>query len=191
MFYKVKILTFYLLWTSERKVCSCVFVLDVKSQAIYDFDIVLIWMWLAGTLIRPIIPAKIGNDDDMKKLDNNLDRCPQVSQHFDSMMPSHQRWFSAKEVAAIIGKTDQYVRNVFNNQKILGHVYNDSAPRGAEKKKIYMISKNVLLFLLEKANFSSANFIDRLVDILRNSYISQLLKIQQNLESLINGKTEM
>ena len=128
----------------------------------------------------------------MKKLDNNLDRCQQASEHFDSMMPMHQRWFSPKEVAAIIGKTDQYVRNAFDNQKILGHVHNGSAPRGAEKKKTYMISREgVLLFLLETANFSPVDFIDRLVDILRNRSISQLLKIQQKLELLINGKNEM
>jgi len=37
----------------------------------------------------------------MKNLDNNLDRCQQASEHFDSMMPTHQRWFSPKEVAVI------------------------------------------------------------------------------------------
>jgi hypothetical protein len=66
-------------------------------------------------------------------------------------------------MAAIIGKTDQYIRNAFDNQKILGHLLNGSAPKGAEKRRTYMVSReNILLFLFETANLSLNDFMERL-----------------------------
>jgi hypothetical protein len=110
-------------------------------------------------------------------------------EHFSFLLPTSKRWFSPKEMAAIIGKTDQYVRNAFDNQKILGHLLNGSAPKGAEKRKTYMISReNILLFLFETANFSPDDFLDRLVEILLNRSVSQLLKIQKQIDSIVNNR---
>jgi hypothetical protein len=92
-------------------------------------------------------------------------------------------------MGVIIGKTAQYVRNAFDNQRILGHILNGSSPRGAEKRHTYMISREgVLLFLFETANFTPEDFIDRLVEILANRSISQLLKIQKKIDDLIAGR---
>ena len=123
----------------------------------------------------------------MENLTTDYRQKRQSLEHFGSMIPSSQQWFSPKEMASIIGKTDQYVRNAFDNQKILGHVHNGSAPKGQEKKKTYLISReNVLLFLLETANFSPE---DRLTEILQNRSVPQLLKIQQVIDRLLQNNT--
>jgi hypothetical protein len=109
-------------------------------------------------------------------------------EHFSFLVPA-QRWFSPKEMATIIGKTAQYVRNAFDNQKILGHVLNGSAPRGTEKRRTYMISReNVLLFLFETANFSPEDFLERIAEILANRPVSQLLQIRQKIDSIIDNR---
>ncbi|MDR1432812.1 MAG: hypothetical protein LBI61_00530 [Puniceicoccales bacterium] len=93
-------------------------------------------------------------------------------------------------MAAIIGKTDQYVRNAFDNQKILGHLLNGSAPKGEEKRQTYMISReSILLFLFETANFSPEDFLERLHEILANRSISQLLKIKQKIDSIVGSRS--
>lgn len=129
-------------------------------------------------------------DDNMENLTTDYRQKRQSLEHFGNLLPSSQQWFSPKEMASIIGKTDQYVRNAFDNQKILGHVHNGSAPKGQEKKKTYLISReNVLLFLLETANFSPEDFMDRLTEILQNRSVPQLLKIQQVIDRLLQNNT--
>ncbi|MDR1413410.1 MAG: hypothetical protein LBI56_00515 [Puniceicoccales bacterium] len=110
-------------------------------------------------------------------------------EHFSFLLPASQKWFSPKEMAAIIGKTDQYVRNAFDNQKILGHLLNGSAPKGLEKRRTYMISReSVLLFLFETANFSPDDFLDRLHEILANRSLAQLLKIKHKIDSIVGSR---
>jgi hypothetical protein len=110
-------------------------------------------------------------------------------EHFSFLLPTSQQWFLPKEMAAIIGKTDQYVRNAFENQKILGHLLNGSASRGAEKRRTYMISReNILLFLFETANFSPENFIERLDENLKNRSVSQPLKIRKQIDGLMHSR---
>lgn len=126
----------------------------------------------------------------MENITTNYRQKQQALEHFGNLLPSSQQWFSPKEMASIIGKTDQYVRNAFDNQKILGHIHNASAPKGKEKKKTYLISReNVLLFLLETANFSPDDFIERLTEILKNRSVPQLLKIQQAIDRLLKKQT--
>jgi hypothetical protein len=52
------------------------------------------------------------------------------------MVPDKE-WFSPKEMADIIGKTDQYIRDAFDNQKIFGHISNARSPRGQEKRNLW------------------------------------------------------
>ncbi len=105
---------------------------------------------------------------------------------FESLLSTNQEWFSPKEVAAIIGKSDQYVRDCFENQKILGHVLNGKAIRGQEKRHSYQIHRHgVLLFLLETANYEPSDFAKRLKRLLKFCHHQQLLEIFEFLKQLI------
>jgi prophage antirepressor-like protein len=101
-------------------------------------------------------------------------------EHFEFLLPRGQQWFSAKEVACLIGRTDQYVRDAFDNQKILGHLANAKARRGREKRRTYQIHREaIILFLLETANFRPHDFLTRLQEILTNRSPRQLSQVQQ------------
>lgn len=109
--------------------------------------------------------------------------------HFEFLLPEHQQWFSAKEVAAIVGKTDQYVRDAFENQKILGHMSNARAIRGKEKRRSYQIHRDcVLLFLLETANYEPPDFMQRVLDLLSTRSRMQLREFHTALEHLISAQ---
>jgi excisionase family DNA binding protein len=77
-----------------------------------------------------------------------------------------QAWFTPKEVAAILNRTDQFVRDLVENGRILGHALN---ARG-RRRKSYQIHRIALeLYLLQTANFGPDELtksILRLVDSL-------------------------
>jgi hypothetical protein len=103
-------------------------------------------------------------------------------QHFNFLLPPGKQWFSPKEVASLIGRTDQFVRDAFDNQKILGHQNNARARKGCERRRTYQIHREgVLLFLLETANYRPKDFIERLQEILRNRSPQQLSQLQRGL----------
>ncbi|MDR1591114.1 MAG: hypothetical protein LBR92_03950 [Puniceicoccales bacterium] len=107
------------------------------------------------------------------------------TQLFSFMVPD-QEWFSPKEMANIIGKTDQYIRDAFDNQKIFGHTSNGRSPRGQEKRKTYQIHRDgVLLYLLETANYSSEDFTERIVDLIRSKPDTVLRKIKSTVDNLL------
>ncbi|MDR1255847.1 MAG: hypothetical protein LBJ94_02915 [Puniceicoccales bacterium] len=108
---------------------------------------------------------------------------------FEFLLPPSQRWFSPKEVASIIGKSSQYVRDAFDNQKILGHTLSGRAPRGKEKRKTYQIPReSVILYLIETANYTSEELLLRFHDILSNCSTAQLLKLQMAIDHLLKSK---
>ena len=76
---------------------------------------------------------------------------------FESFLPDDKPWYSVKEVALILGKSDQYVRNCFDNQRLFAHVLNGNAQR-----KSYQISRrSLVLFLMETANYNAQEFYER------------------------------
>lgn len=78
---------------------------------------------------------------------------------------SDQQWFSAKEVGAIIGRTDQFVRDLLDNQKLLGH---SLQARGASLRKCYQIPRHGLeLYLLETANYSGDDYCRHILQLIR------------------------
>ena len=82
---------------------------------------------------------------------------------FEQLLSDNKTWYTVKEVAALLGRSEQYVRDCFDNQKMLGHVWNAKAKRGKEKRHTYHISrKGLVLFLMETANFSANDFFDRI-----------------------------
>lgn len=82
---------------------------------------------------------------------------------FEQLLSDNKTWYTVKEVAALLGKSEQYVRDCFDNQKMLGHVWNAKAKRGKEKRCSYHISRKCLvLFLMETANYNAHDFFDRI-----------------------------
>ena len=82
---------------------------------------------------------------------------------FEKLLPDKKEWYTIKEVAAILGRSEQYVRDCFDNQKILGHTWNAKAKRGQERRKSYHISRaGLVLFFMETANYSANEFALRL-----------------------------
>lgn len=82
---------------------------------------------------------------------------------FEKLLPDKKEWYTIKEVAAILGRSEQYVRDCFDNQKILGHTWNAKAKRGQERRKSYHISRaGLVLFFMETANYNANEFTLRL-----------------------------
>lgn len=107
-----------------------------------------------------------------------------ASAHFSFLLPKDQEWFSPKEVAAIIGKSDQYVRDAFDNQRILGHTSNARSQQ--VRRRSYQIHRDgLLLFLLETANYQPEDFISRVTGLLRHRTSDELECLQDELDSLI------
>jgi prophage antirepressor-like protein len=106
--------------------------------------------------------------------------------HFEFLLPPGKQWFSPKEVASVIGRTDQYVRDAFDNQKILGHHANASARRGREQRRTYQVHREaILLFLLETANYRPDDFLSRIQELLAHRSTPQLSKLHRYLASRI------
>lgn len=111
-------------------------------------------------------------------------------EHFEFMLPPGQQWFSPKEVASLIGRTDQFVRDAFDNQKILGHQNNARARKGHERRRTYQIHREaVILFLLETANYHPKDFLQRIEEILRNRSPQQLTQLQRYMTGRLGGAT--
>jgi prophage antirepressor-like protein len=108
--------------------------------------------------------------------------------HFEFLLPPGKQWFSAKEVASVIGRTGQYVRDAFDNQKILGHQANASARRGREQRRTYQVHREaILLFLLQTANYRPDDFLRYLQELLANRSLQQLSKLHRHLTSRLNA----
>ncbi|QYY34941.1 hypothetical protein [Ruficoccus sp. ZRK36] len=91
-----------------------------------------------------------------------------MNAHFERLLPNGQEWFSPKEVAALIGKTDQFVRDCFQNQKILGHTANGRIGARHEKRHRYQIHRDgVLLYLLRTANYEPQDFLSQMGELIR------------------------
>ena len=85
------------------------------------------------------------------------------------LLPENKRWYTSKEAAGVIGRSAQYVRDCFDNQKIMGHALNARGAPGDEKRRSYQIPREALiLYLMETANYQDGDFAQR-VEILLNS----------------------
>lgn len=73
-------------------------------------------------------------------------------------------WFSAKEVAALLGRTDQFVRDLVENQRIMGHAL---SARGESCRKSYQIHRSALaIYLMKTANYCCRDFENHLLQLL-------------------------
>jgi hypothetical protein len=83
------------------------------------------------------------------------------------LLPEGKEWYTSKEAAGVIGRSAQYVRDCFDNQKIMGHAFNARGTAGCEKRRSYQIPRAALmLYLMETANYHGGDYAERLGELL-------------------------
>jgi hypothetical protein len=93
-----------------------------------------------------------------------------------------KEWYSPREAAEVLGRTDQYVRDCFLNQKILGHTANARSPRGRERRRHYQIHRDsLLLYLCETANYTPDDYLDRLAELIERASPEQRALLARSL----------
>lgn len=81
---------------------------------------------------------------------------------FDPILPAGQEWFTPKEVATLLGCSDQFVRECLETGRLLGHLLSNITI-GERKRVRYQVHREGLaLFLLETANYNPSDVLDRL-----------------------------
>lgn len=101
--------------------------------------------------------------------------------HFSHLLPAGKLWYTPKEMAQVIGRTDQYVRDCFDNGRILGHTLS-GRKKGSEKRRSFQIHRDcVLLFLMETANYTPQDYLEHLLSLLRNRPRHEQQLIRQQL----------
>lgn len=99
---------------------------------------------------------------------------------FAALLPKGKEWFTAREAAAIIGCSDQFIRDCIEDQRILGH-QTRPAPRrkGGSSRPSYRIHRDgILLYLMETANYEPRDLIERLGELLRHRSPEQRRALQ-------------
>lgn len=85
------------------------------------------------------------------------------------LLPNGKEWYTSKEAAQVIGRSAQYVRDCFDNQKLMGHALNARGLAGEEKRKSYQIPRAALmLYLMETANYHGGDYAMRIMELLEN-----------------------
>ncbi|WOO41179.1 hypothetical protein [Rubellicoccus peritrichatus] len=87
--------------------------------------------------------------------------------YFDPMLPSGQEWFTPKEVAAMIGRSDQYVRDCLKTGRILGHQFDGKGGNERRRGRYQIHREGLALFLLETANYKPGDIAERLTDTMK------------------------
>lgn len=83
------------------------------------------------------------------------------------LLPEGKEWYSSKEAAFVIGRSAQYVRDCFDNQKLMGHALNARGPLGSEQRRSYQIPRAaLLLYLMETANYQPGDYARRVCQLI-------------------------
>lgn len=87
---------------------------------------------------------------------------------FATLLPPRQQWFTPREAAELLGCSNQYIRECLEDQRILGYMVRK--PRGLSRtgRANYRIHRDgLLLYLLESANHTTADYAERLQELLQ------------------------
>lgn len=86
------------------------------------------------------------------------------TEYFSVMVPPGKTWFTPPEVAPLIGRTPQYVRNAINAGVIAGHV----TPGNAGGRQCHSVHRDALLLhLRQTASYEPLDILDQLAGIIR------------------------
>ena len=115
----------------------------------------------------------------------------QLPYHFSIILPPEKEWFSPKEVASLIGRTDQYIRNCFDNQRILGHTVHGRSAPGKEQRRSYQIHRDcVMLYLMETANYEPEDYLQRVCQVVSRLSYKHLQEVRLQLEKLLQSRKQ-
>lgn len=90
----------------------------------------------------------------------------EVMESFEPLLPEGQDWFSPKEIAHMLGRSDQFVRDCVESGTILGHRISSSNSQGRKRISYQVHREGLVLFLLETANYKPGDFSDRFSELL-------------------------
>ncbi len=109
---------------------------------------------------------------------------------FAELFPKDQVWFSPKEAGAIIGRSDQFVRDGFHSGKIFGHLSNWQSKHGNEKKTYLRVHRDaIVLFLIESANYTTEDFMKKLESVIMSRSDYHLLRLEKLIKERLYSKT--
>ena len=98
------------------------------------------------------------------------------------LLPEGKEWYTSKEAACVIGRSAQYVRDCFDNQKIMGHALNARGQAGSEQRRSYQIPRAALmLYLMETANYHAGDYAQRVGDLLNQLAPDERRKLGERL----------
>lgn len=90
-----------------------------------------------------------------------------------------KEWFTPKELAALLGRTDQFVRDLLGNGRILGHALR---ARGKSTRRSYQVHRRAVeLYLLETANFHSDDYVRCLLTLAKDLPRAQRERLRSQL----------
>ena len=111
-------------------------------------------------------------------------------EHFAELFPKGQMWFSPKEAGAIIGRSDQFVRDSFHSGKIFGHLSNGQSKYGNEKKTYLRVHRDaIVLFLMESANYTTEEFMQKLEAVIMSRSDYHLLRLEKLIKERLYPKS--
>lgn len=91
----------------------------------------------------------------------------QGAMRWGSLFQNAKVWYTTKEAAAIIGTSIQFVRDAFDNQELMGQEI--ASRRHPQVRRMKLIHRDCLMvFLLETANYTPVDFLERLKRLLLN-----------------------
>ncbi|WP_269542927.1 hypothetical protein [Cerasicoccus fimbriatus] len=109
--------------------------------------------------------------------------------HFEVLLPEGQKWFTTREVADMLGRTPQFVRDCYESGRLPGHRFT-SYVKGRTRYTYQFHRDTMLLFLLETANYEPEDFADRLVALLTNRSTAESQAIFRKAGVLVAPKTQ-
>jgi len=85
------------------------------------------------------------------------------SEFFSGLLPPGKLWFTPPEVAPLIGRTPQYIRNTINAGALMGHV----AGQDQGTRQNHRIHRHaLLLYLRQSACYEPVDFLEQLAEVI-------------------------
>lgn len=126
---------------------------------------------------------------------NELTAANAQTSDFAYLVPTGQEWLTVQEVAAVLGVSDQCVRDCFESGKLCGHRFNGRSVKGQAQRHRLMIRRDsLLLFLAESANYDKQLFLDRFSETLHalpRDWLEDVAKVVEGLERKPSSRRRM